>query len=172
MNEIPEGVDSEYFESVFAALDEYPEWEYDATTPRGRAADYAMDGFEKSSRREFVYNHDETDGTLLLGIPDVGFDNYAVLGELTQGITRAEVREDNELVFRLSDAQQGIAERHVEDSEYLSSARDQSVIASIRVPFDYDERDLLDSLDTLSNTSQEVEEMHSDLFETLSAYEG
>jgi hypothetical protein len=169
MSGIIDEAGEEYFEDLFNVIEKHPDWEYSGPESRSEAPEYSKEALDQGARNEVRFSHTDTDGVLLLGIPDVGTGDYAVSGSLAQSLTTAEMRDD-EFLNELLNANQEIARRNTADEEYVGDHRDMARIASVSVPFDYDEEKLLSGLEALSDTSREVAEMHEEVYGVLDRF--
>lgn len=167
-------MDRGYFEDLMSVFEENPDWELDfywvedssAGAKEGLAEDLIEHAAE-SDREEFSYRHDKTGAVLHLFTPDFSEEEpKALTGSMDKFFDRIEeYGKGSELVSRIGEAHEKLAEKHLGDNDYFSASSSFNDFVSISVPIDYSREELEKGLRNMSDLAEEVDEYHNQVLE-------
>lgn len=159
--------DGFYFEELISELSSHPDWNYSDRNPSERAV--AEEASEFMSQAPFDLEHSETDGTLSLHAAHLTSPAGAAGGVLVQPLDYRFDSDPNEGSFAdlLSEAYHSVAQDNT--TEYLTPNSGPVNVATLHVPFDYEEELVEDSLEAASETSRQIQELNDELEEAVEA---
>ena len=152
-----------------ACIGAHQDWMLEGSDSLEQLVEKSVEAVETGHAVEFRFGHTDTDGVLLVEIPD--FKRNAVLsGTLEQGFDcrqRANVETDPFLA-QLSESHSGIAGRY--QTRHITPLYDPVSVLRFSVPQDYSRDQIQDTIDNVALASKEVQQLHQEISETLKEY--
>lgn len=155
----------ELFRGILRRLRSETSWEVDtkfAQTEQQIAA--VIDG--ETRRGELFYTHPETEARLTVRFPalDTGHATELLLDNALDN--QLQYSEDG-FVGELGKAHRSIARRR--STPYVEPVADPSLISRVRVPVEYDEATLIESVKATEQIAVECDRLHEELTDVLAA---
>jgi len=173
MTELWQEAGEDFYKTLFETFESHPSWEYsDEWMDRDRAPEESAQAPANTDRLEYSIEHTGTDAILTAGIPDLTSSTpYAVSGTLWQSMTRGESHPEDRLVSALEQAHGSVSRRAVNDEvQYVEPVEDVSKVATIQVPFDYEQGSFDSAVDNLSMVAENINRVHSEVLDVLDGY--
>lgn len=155
-----------FYRGLFREIDEHEDWDYSQSN--SYTIEELASRFEADIGPEAVYESASTEGQVLFSL---GRD-FAVTGRLAQPLADLSMDPgEDTFAAEVGEAYNGIASRHVRDSQYLRQSipeRNPLDVLVMDVPRDYDSGELEMALEAAGTASREIQDLHDDIEHILS----
>jgi hypothetical protein len=163
----PEDYGQEYFSDLVSQFEDHPDWRFSHQRNILTRRDITQEASEFQQQELFI-DHEETDGRLNLTVPHAYEPVLAAIGSVEQPLDGTQRQDPYEDSFgeEIQETYQSVVEGH--DAEYMSTDEtDPLHILQMRIPLDYDEDTLNETLTAASDVSKDIQQVNDEVTEVL-----